>query len=71
LTRYAFFATPTEFRVDLRRPTSTDAAENVTALMTLSGLSWRVTRIVLPIVKILSHGTGKESELLERLKRPK
>jgi hypothetical protein len=50
-TRYAFFASPTEFRVDLRRP-ETEKEYTVTALMTLTGLTRRVSRIVLPIAVI-------------------
>jgi Protein of unknown function (DUF2939) len=50
-TRYAFFASPTEFRVDLRRPEA-EREYTFTALMTLTGLTRRVSRIVLPIAAI-------------------
>jgi Protein of unknown function (DUF2939) len=46
---YAFFASPTEFRIDLKDPKDADSP-TITALMRLSGLRWRVVAIKLPPV---------------------
>jgi len=46
---YAFFASPTEFRVDLKDPKDADSPA-VTALMRLTGARWRVVAIKLPPV---------------------
>jgi len=46
---YAFFASPTEFRVDLKDPKDADSPA-VTALLRLTGARWRVVAIKLPPV---------------------
>lgn len=46
---YAFFASPTEFCVDLKDPKDADSPA-VTALMRLTGARWRVVAIKLPPV---------------------
>jgi hypothetical protein len=46
---YAFFTSPTEFRVDLKDPNDADSP-TITALMRLTGLRWRVVSIKLPPV---------------------
>jgi hypothetical protein len=51
LVAYAFFESPTEFRVDLRNPHSPDGPK-ITALLELSGSGWRVTRVKLPLSDI-------------------
>jgi hypothetical protein len=46
---YAFFTSPTEFRVDLKDPKDADSPA-ITALMRLTGFRWRVVAIKLPPV---------------------
>jgi len=46
---YAFFGSPTEFRVDLKDPKDADSPA-VTALLRLTGVRWRVVAIKLPPV---------------------
>jgi hypothetical protein len=44
---YAFFASPTEFTVDLKDPEKPDSP-TVTAIMELTGFRWRVVAVKLP-----------------------
>jgi hypothetical protein len=44
---YAFFVSPTEFRVDLSPP-NLPQGSTITAIMSLSGASWRVSRVTFP-----------------------
>lgn len=44
---YAFFSSPTTFRVDAKDPNEADAP-TITATMTLEGVRWRVTDVALP-----------------------
>ena len=46
LVSYAFFVTPTKFRVDIANPESSDEA--VTFMLSLTGGSWRVSGVTLP-----------------------
>jgi outer membrane biosynthesis protein TonB len=45
---YAFFSSPTDFRVDVRNPREPDGPK-LLALMSLTGATWRVTRVHLPL----------------------
>ena len=54
---YAFFASPTEFRVDLQDPKDADSPA-ITALMRLTGLRWRVVAIKLPPVNTWLKGSA-------------
>lgn len=58
---YAFFVSPTEFRVDLQIPDVPSEVPKITALMSLTGASWKVTRVTLPfsLFKDGIQGTGK------------
>ena len=47
---YAFFTSPTTFRVDAKDPNVADAA-TIAATMTLDGFRWRITRVALPPLK--------------------
>jgi Protein of unknown function (DUF2939) len=45
---YAFFSSPTDFRVDVRDPKEADGPK-ASVLMSLTGATWRVTRVHLPL----------------------
>jgi len=47
---YAFFASPTEFTVDLQDPEKADSP-TLTAIMALSGLRWRIVALKLPPIE--------------------
>jgi hypothetical protein len=53
---YAFFATPTEFTVDLKDPAKPDSP-TLTAIMELTGFRWRIVAVKLPPVDTW-FGTG-------------
>ncbi|HZP10160.1 DUF2939 domain-containing protein [Methyloceanibacter sp.] len=53
---YAFFTSPTEFRVDLKDPKDPNSP-SIAALMRLSGLRWRVIAIKLPPVSTWLNGS--------------
>ena len=57
LVTYAFFASPVEFRVDLKDPKDADSPA-ITALMRLTGLRWRVVAIELPPVDTWLKGSA-------------
>jgi Protein of unknown function (DUF2939) len=50
---YAFFASPSEFRVDVYPVRAPE--KKFTLLMSLSGASWRVTRVILPLDQIMAE----------------
>jgi hypothetical protein len=54
---YAFFTSPTEFRVDLRDPNDPNSA-TVTALMAFTGARWRVVALKLPPVDTWLKGSA-------------
>jgi hypothetical protein len=54
---YAFFTSPTEFRVDLKDPKDADSPA-ITASMRLTGLRWRVVAIKLPPVNTWLKGSA-------------
>jgi hypothetical protein len=54
---YAFFISPTEFRVDLKDPNDPESP-SITALMRLTGLRWQVVAIMLPPVSTWFRGSG-------------
>ncbi len=54
---YAFFTSPTEFRVDLKDPKDPDSP-SITALMRFTGLRWRVVAIKLPPVSAWLKGSA-------------
>lgn len=56
--RYAFFSSPTVFRLDLSNPKNDVAAAPLTLLLTLSGGSWKISRLLL------------DTDLSKYLKRP-
>lgn len=49
---YAFFSSPTTFRVDAKNPNEADAP-TITSIMTLEGFRWRVTHVALPPLKAM------------------
>jgi hypothetical protein len=53
---YAFFTSPTEFRVDLKDPKGAESPP-ITVLMKLTGLRWRVVAITLPPVETWLRGS--------------
>ena len=57
---YAFFTSPTEFRVDLKDPKDANSP-TVTALLRLTGLRWRVVAIKLPPVSTWLKGSAPRS----------
>ncbi len=57
---YAFFTSPTEFRVDLRDPKVADSP-TLTALMELTGGRWRVVELKLPPVETWLTKPGARS----------
>jgi hypothetical protein len=61
---YAFFVSPTQFRVDFRPPDKPSAVFSF--LLSMSGLEWKVTNVVLPSDALLK---GSESVLQSRLSR--
>jgi hypothetical protein len=54
---YAFFTSPTEFRVDLKDPKDPDSP-TITALMRLTGFRWRVVAVKLPPVSTWLKGSA-------------
>jgi len=72
LVSYAFFVSPTTFRLDLKRPNEEDVSK-ITLLMSLSGISWKVTRLVLPAEfsrePEVDRAMARWREEAERLKR--
>jgi hypothetical protein len=52
---YAFFTSPTEFRVDLKDPKDANSP-TITAMMRLTGVRWRVVEIRLPPVSTWFKG---------------
>ncbi len=54
---YAFFTSPTTFRVDLRDPKDADFP-TVTALLALTGARWRVVAVKLPPVETWLKGSA-------------
>ena len=54
---YAFFTSPTEFRVDLKDPKDADSPA-ITAIMRLTGFRWRVVAIKLPPVDTWLKGSA-------------
>jgi hypothetical protein len=56
---YAFFASPTEFRVDLKDPDDKDSP-TLTALLELSGGRWQVVALELPPVATWFKGRGTD-----------
>jgi len=61
---YAFFTSPTEFRVDLKDPKDADSPA-ITALMRLTGLKWRVVAIKLPPVDTWLKGSARRASAPE------
>ena len=61
---YALFASPTEFRVDLKDPKDADSPA-ITALMRLTGLRWRVVAIKLPAVDTWLKGSAPRASAPE------
>lgn len=57
---YAFFTSPTEFRVDLKDPKDAESPA-ITALMRLTGLRWRVVAIKLPPVDTWLKGAASRA----------
>jgi hypothetical protein len=60
---YAFFMTPTTFRVDLVNPEKPDKGVGATLILTLTGGAWRVTNIVLgpEVVRAMRDAQQKKS----------
>jgi hypothetical protein len=57
---YAFFTSPTEFRVDLKDPKDADSPA-ITALMRLAGFRWRVIAVKLPPVDTWLKGSASRA----------
>lgn len=53
--RYAFFTSPTTFKVESKNPKDADAP-TITSILTLRDFRWRVTKVELPSLKALVPG---------------
>jgi hypothetical protein len=62
------FVSPTMFFIDCDIPRDAPPAYKITILMQLSGLSWRVVRILVPWEALKT--TDSESAVLRRLRKP-
>jgi cell division protein FtsN len=62
--RYAFFAGPTEFRVDLGNP-GDPGSPPITSLMEFGGFGWRVTRIKLPLEALTKAAESSRQDVIK------